>query len=71
MAAQSFGEVDVPKVKCPSCGEQCPYAPSNKWRPFCSAHCRGIDLGAWASERYRVGSQADAAHDPETSGDPS
>lgn len=29
-------------------------APSNKWRPFCSERCRQIDLGAWASERYRV-----------------
>ena len=28
--------------------------PDNKWRPFCSERCRIIDLGAWASESYRV-----------------
>jgi len=30
------------------------YAPENTWRPFCSARCRTIDLGAWAAEAYRV-----------------
>jgi endogenous inhibitor of DNA gyrase (YacG/DUF329 family) len=24
------------------------------WRPFCSERCKLIDLGAWATERYRV-----------------
>ena len=24
------------------------------WRPFCSERCKLVDLGAWASERYRV-----------------
>jgi endogenous inhibitor of DNA gyrase (YacG/DUF329 family) len=24
------------------------------WRPFCSERCKTIDIGAWASERYRV-----------------
>jgi len=28
--------------------------PENVWRPFCSERCKLIDLGAWASERYRV-----------------
>lgn len=72
MVARSSGPTDAPKVKCPNCGAQCLYAPSNKWRPFCSERCRKIDLGAWASERYRVGgSQSGAAHDPEEPGDPS
>jgi uncharacterized protein len=26
----------------------------NAWRPFCSERCKTIDLGAWASEKYRV-----------------
>jgi endogenous inhibitor of DNA gyrase (YacG/DUF329 family) len=30
------------------------YAPSNPYRPFCSRRCREADLGAWASESYRV-----------------
>jgi endogenous inhibitor of DNA gyrase (YacG/DUF329 family) len=41
-------------VKCPQCGEQVPWTPESKWRPFCSERCKLIDLGAWASERYRI-----------------
>jgi hypothetical protein len=41
-------------VRCPSCGGDSVYAPSNTFRPFCSARCKGIDLGAWASESFRV-----------------
>lgn len=41
-------------VKCPSCGAPVPWRPENPWRPFCSERCRTIDLGAWASEAYRV-----------------
>ena len=41
-------------VPCPRCGAQAPYSPDNRWRPFCSERCRVIDLGAWASEAYRV-----------------
>ena len=41
-------------VPCPRCGAQAPYAPENRWRPFCSERCRMIDLGQWASESYRV-----------------
>ncbi|MDP2157954.1 MAG: DNA gyrase inhibitor YacG [Nitrospirota bacterium] len=26
----------------------------NPYRPFCSARCKTNDLGAWASEDYRV-----------------
>ena len=26
----------------------------NPYRPFCSAHCKTIDLGAWVSEDYRM-----------------
>jgi len=42
------------KVLCPHCGSECLYQPSNPYRPFCSERCRLIDLGAWASESYRV-----------------
>jgi len=27
---------------------------SNPYRPFCSERCKMIDLGAWATESYRV-----------------
>jgi endogenous inhibitor of DNA gyrase (YacG/DUF329 family) len=34
---------------------QAPFdAKANPARPFCSERCRMIDLGAWASEAYRV-----------------
>lgn len=41
-------------VRCPQCGGDSVFAPNNKWRPFCSERCRQIDLGAWASEAFRV-----------------
>jgi len=41
-------------VACPRCGAQAPFSPDNPWRPFCSERCKLIDLGAWASESYRV-----------------
>jgi endogenous inhibitor of DNA gyrase (YacG/DUF329 family) len=42
------------QVPCPNCQRPAVFAPSNRWRPFCSERCRSADLGAWASERYRV-----------------
>jgi endogenous inhibitor of DNA gyrase (YacG/DUF329 family) len=41
-------------VSCPQCGATVEWAPASKWRPFCSERCKLIDLGAWASESYRV-----------------
>jgi uncharacterized protein len=41
-------------VRCPACGRKAVYAPANAWRPFCSERCRNEDLGAWASERFRI-----------------
>jgi endogenous inhibitor of DNA gyrase (YacG/DUF329 family) len=43
-----------PEVRCPSCGEKHIYSTDNPYRPFCSKGCKAIDLGAWASEQYRV-----------------
>ena len=45
-------------VACPTCRQPSRYGPDNPWRPFCSERCRGIDLGAWASEAYRVPAQS-------------
>jgi endogenous inhibitor of DNA gyrase (YacG/DUF329 family) len=47
-------------VPCPACRKSSEYSPANRWRPFCSERCRGVDLGAWASESYRVPSEAPA-----------
>jgi endogenous inhibitor of DNA gyrase (YacG/DUF329 family) len=41
-------------LACPSCGKATVFAPSNRWRPFCSERCRLTDLGAWATESYRI-----------------
>ena len=50
-------------VPCPRCGRLAPYAPENRWRPFCSERCRVIDLGNWAAETYRVPAPTDAQDD--------
>lgn len=42
------------KVKCPTCGRETEYAPTNPWRPFCSERCKLIDLGAWANDEYLI-----------------
>ena len=41
-------------VSCPSCKGDSVYAISNPYRPFCSARCKEIDIGAWASESFAV-----------------
>ena len=41
-------------VRCPACGGDSIYAPSNPYRPFCGERCKNIDFGAWASENFRV-----------------
>jgi uncharacterized protein len=43
-----------PIVRCPACGGESLFAPSNEWRPFCSQRCKQVDFGAWASEEFRV-----------------
>ncbi|CAN0618360.1 DNA gyrase inhibitor YacG [Burkholderia multivorans] len=47
-------------VKCPSCGKEVRWTPENRFRPFCSARCKQLDLGAWAAEKYRIGGSDDA-----------
>ena len=42
------------QVPCPRCGTLTAFSSDNPWRPFCSERCKMIDLGAWASETYRV-----------------
>ncbi len=46
--------VEPPIVKCPRCGKPVKWVPESAWRPFCSARCKQIDLGAWASGDYRI-----------------
>jgi endogenous inhibitor of DNA gyrase (YacG/DUF329 family) len=46
-------------VACPRCGGESLYAPENPFRPFCSERCKIHDVGAWASESYRVAATPD------------
>jgi uncharacterized protein len=41
-------------VSCPRCGKPVAWESANPWRPFCSERCKVIDLGAWATEAYRI-----------------
>ncbi|MBF7682288.1 DNA gyrase inhibitor YacG [Acinetobacter sp. B5B] len=48
---------------CPRCGEDSTWQ-NNTFRPFCSERCKLIDLGAWASDAYRLPSEeAPSAHE--------
>lgn len=48
------GVVKPTIVACPACRSDSLYASSNPYRPFCSEHCKNLDLGAWASESFRM-----------------
>ena len=39
-------------MKCPICKK--PVAFGDPYMPFCSERCKLIDLGQWATEKYRV-----------------
>ncbi|GBE05099.1 MAG TPA: DNA gyrase inhibitor YacG [Nitrospirae bacterium] len=41
------------KIKCPTCKNKTVWK-GNPHRPFCSERCKLIDLGKWASEKYRI-----------------
>jgi endogenous inhibitor of DNA gyrase (YacG/DUF329 family) len=45
-------------VRCPACGGNSLYAANNLFRPFCSERCKNVDFGAWASEAFRVPTEA-------------
>ena len=57
-------------VTCPSCGEPHLYSTDNPYRPFCGKGCQAIDLGAWASEQYRMASKPNPEDLPEDLIDP-
>ena len=46
--------MDKRVVNCPRCGKPVVWDAANRFRPFCSERCRVIDLGAWATESYRI-----------------
>jgi endogenous inhibitor of DNA gyrase (YacG/DUF329 family) len=52
------------RVACPTCGGASLYAPENPYRPFCSERCKNMDLGAWASESFRMPTEAPPEDQP-------
>ena len=55
MATRKEPQAAKPRiVRCPACGGDSIYAPSNPFRPFCSERCKQMDLGAWASGDYAL-----------------
>lgn len=51
-------------VRCPACGGDSIYSARNFYRPFCSERCKQMDLGAWASESFRVPTEAPPEDQP-------
>ncbi|MGQ0704214.1 MAG: DNA gyrase inhibitor YacG [Gemmatimonadales bacterium] len=49
-------------MKCPTCRKQTSWQ-GNPYRPFCSERCRTTDLGAWASDSYRISGEKTASED--------
>lgn len=58
----------IKTVNCPTCGQPVEWRPENAFRPFCSQRCKLIDLGEWATEKYRVPSQDGEPVDPSNEG---
>lgn len=61
---------DLPQARgkpCPICGKQA----VARFRPFCSARCRLVDLGRWLDGSYRVPAAEtdDAPADDDEGGD--
>jgi endogenous inhibitor of DNA gyrase (YacG/DUF329 family) len=57
------------EVPCPACRRLVLYSLDNPSRPFCSPRCKSLDLGAWASEGYRMETQPEPDESPEGTGD--
>jgi endogenous inhibitor of DNA gyrase (YacG/DUF329 family) len=52
------------KIRCPICKRMTTWE-ENPWRPFCSERCKLLDLGAWASEKYRIAGKKEEEEDEE------
>ncbi len=52
-------------ITCPHCGQKNTWTQENSAKPFCSARCKLIDLGAWADESHRIpGESVDSTPPP-------
>jgi endogenous inhibitor of DNA gyrase (YacG/DUF329 family) len=50
------------RVICPICKNITTWE-ENPFRPFCSERCKLMDLGAWASEGYRIAGKKEEEED--------
>jgi endogenous inhibitor of DNA gyrase (YacG/DUF329 family) len=50
----SAAEKKIKSLRCPTCGQIVTF--NDPGFPFCSDHCKTIDLGKWASGVYRISS---------------
>ncbi|MGL4574299.1 MAG: DNA gyrase inhibitor YacG [Burkholderiaceae bacterium] len=55
------------QVRCPICGTTLEWSEKSPFRPFCSERCKLTDLGAWASDAYRVAAQEESPSDADDS----
>jgi len=44
-------------MKCPNCNKRVEWQ-NNPNRPFCSEHCKLVDLGRWVNDEYSVPGEA-------------
>jgi endogenous inhibitor of DNA gyrase (YacG/DUF329 family) len=56
------------RIRCPRCGELTTWE-ENPYRPFCSERCKLLDLGAWASEDYKIPGRKEEEEDETTNED--
>jgi len=56
------------RVKCPRCKTEVQWK-NNPHRPFCSERCRLIDLGAWATEKYKIPAEEQGVDADDDDGD--
>ena len=57
LTEESTLQPDAPKTyPCPRCATHTAWQ-DNPNKPFCSARCKLIDLGAWANEDYKLPTQ--------------
>jgi endogenous inhibitor of DNA gyrase (YacG/DUF329 family) len=49
-------------ISCPTCHKEHDWTKSKPWSPFCCERCKLIDLGEWASEKYKIPLQQAIIH---------
>lgn len=66
MKKLSFEKTKKEDICCPHCEKKGTWTQDNPDRPFCSARCKLIDLGAWASEEHRIPGESTPSSDEDS-----